>query len=161
MKIPPPKNLNSGRQPNIPQSPQRNRPSGIQRAPKTYAEQERCVKYMDLWLDYIPVSAIAPAVGISRRTAFNWHSNLLKYGSIRKPSQLPIGRLHKLSLSDERALLDELHSTSWMYQDEMIQWLVLERGVTVSQATISTTLKRNKWTSKSLSMILSCRDESL
>jgi transposase len=25
---------------------------------------------MDLWLDDIPVSAIAPVVGISRRTAF-------------------------------------------------------------------------------------------
>jgi hypothetical protein len=86
---------------------------------------------MDLWPDDIPVSVIAPVVRISQRTAFYWHSNLMKFGSIRKPSQLPMGRQHKLSLSDERALFDKLHSTGWIYQDEMIQWLVLERGVMV------------------------------
>jgi hypothetical protein len=72
-----------------------------------------------------------------------------------------MGRPNKLSLLDERALLDELRSTGWMYQDEMIQWLALERGVTVMQGTISILLKRNKWSSKSLYLLSSRRDEAL
>jgi transposase len=151
MRLPPPKNLNPGQQKKVSRSPQRDQ-GGIclRKRPNEETAQLKSLAFVDRWHLNRPIPEIATDVGISERTAWRWHSNIKKYGSIRKPSQIPLGRRHKLSVGDELALLHELRNTGWMYQDEMIQWLAHERDVMVSQGTISTLLKANMWTSKTL-----------
>ena len=116
---------------------------------------------MELWHRKVPVESIASRIGISRSIAFRWQSNLLKYGSIRRPGQVPLGRPHALSEADEKALLDHLLEKGWMYQDEIVEWLLEERDVTVCQSTVSNILRRNNWTRKSLYLISNRRNERL
>ena len=48
-----------------------------------------------------------------------------------------------------------------MMQDEIIHWLIQERGVAVHKSTISRLLKREGWSRKRIYRILSNRSESL
>jgi transposase len=162
MLIPPPKNLKPGRQKKVPRSPQRAL-GGLcpRQRPDEKNAQLKCLAFVDRWQLNQPIPEIAVAIGVSERTAWYWHSNITKYGSIRKPRQLPLGRPHKLSVADEKALLQELRSAGWMYLDEMVQWLVVERGVQVSIATVSSLLKANQWSSKSLKLQSDRQDDVL
>jgi transposase len=72
-----------------------------------------------------------------------------------------MGRPRALTLADEKALFMELQTAGWYYQDEMIKWLMDERGVVVSQPTISAMLKRNNWTRKSIKLMSNNRNEGL
>jgi transposase len=162
MLPPPPKNLKPGRQKTISRSPQRAYGGlCLRKRPDENNAQLRSLAFVDQWRLNRPIPEIATAIGISERSAWRWQNNLRKYGSIRRPTQIPLGRPHKLSVADEKALLHELRNTGWMYQDEMIQWLAHERNVTVSQATVSSLLKANQWTSKTLSLQSDRQDDAL
>jgi transposase len=63
--------------------------------------------------------------------------------------------------ADEKALFETLRDHGWMYQDEMVNWLLEERGVRVSQPTVSKLLRRNHWTRKALLTISNRRSEAL
>jgi hypothetical protein len=62
---------------------------------------------------------------------------------------------------DQKALLNWLLHEGWRYQDEMVYWLWYERGVLVSQSTISRVLKHNGWSRKELRRISLGRSEEL
>ncbi|EED17223.1 conserved hypothetical protein [Talaromyces stipitatus ATCC 10500] len=105
--------------------------------------------------------AIASACNVSRATIFRYQSNLLRYGSLRKPAYRSLGRARKLSQADEDAVFEYLLHESWRQQDEVRSWLYYERGVDVSVPTISRLFKRRKWSRKQLKRISLNRSEPL
>lgn len=105
--------------------------------------------------------AIASACNVSRATIFRYQSNLLRYGSLRKPAYQSLGRARKLSQADEDAVFEYLLHESWRQQDEVRSWLYYERGVDVSVPTISRLFKRRKWSRKQLKRISLNRSEPL
>jgi transposase len=151
---------NMPRRANVPKSPQRPKAPPFRRqmnGKPGYVHQ----KYMEMWRQGVHVEAIAVQLGLGRSTAFLWQKNLLMYGSIKEPGQKPLGRPHNMTIADEKALLEVLETHGWMYQDEMIWWLEYERGVIISQPTLSRTLRRNKWTQKAIETISKRRSEHL
>ncbi len=78
-------------------------------------------------------------------TIYEWQRNLMRYGSAARPHTFIMGRPKKLSWQDETALLDWLLQEGWHMQDEMVYWLWNERGVLVSQSTISRLLRKNRY----------------
>ncbi|KAK9237063.1 DDE superfamily endonuclease-domain-containing protein [Lipomyces kononenkoae] len=88
-------------------------------------------------------------------------SNLLRYGNVRKPYFRQLGRARKLSQDDENALFEYLRSQGWRQQAELVWWLLQERGVLVSQPTLSRVLKRRNWTRKELRRISLNRSDAL
>lgn len=104
---------------------------------------------------------VAAECNISARTVYTIQSNLIRYGSVRKPYFRKLGRARLLSEADEDALFEYLLAQGWRQQDELIWWLVQERGILLSQPTISRTLKRRKWSQKELRRISLNRSETL
>jgi transposase len=147
---------------NIPHPPIRKGPPSYHRSPKKPAKRgDVCLAYIDLLRQGIRPDAIAVSIGISRTTAYQWQANLFAYGSIRRPILAPRGRPYTLSEEDEIALMEQLKFSGWMYQDEMVDWLLEERGVIVSQATVSNIIRRNHWSRQTISLISNRRDEEL
>jgi hypothetical protein len=74
------------------------------------------------------------------------------YGSVRRPNDehKKLGAPKKLSDADAEALFQELIRNGWRDQSKMVLWLREERGLSVSQATISRFLKARNWTRKTL-----------
>lgn len=64
--------------------------------------------------------AIAEECKILERIVYMIQSNLLRYGSIRKPYFRQLGQARKLSKADEDALFDYLLSQGWRQQEEMV-----------------------------------------
>jgi transposase len=86
-------------------------------------------------------------LGIGRTTVYRWEANLMRYGSAVAPCDITaLGAPHKLRKDDEDALFATLASEGWIYQLEMQHWLYMERGILVSQPTISRLLRRKGWT---------------
>lgn len=108
-----------------------------------------------------PCQTIADEVGCSRKAIFNVQDNLLSHGSVRKPLQNKLGRSCKITEEDATALFDELYCHGWMYQDEVVRWLELERGVYTTQPTVSRFLKKNGWNRKTLRPTCIDRNEEL
>lgn len=107
------------------------------------------------------ISDIAAECQVSDRTVFRIQANLFRYGSIRPPRFRKLGRDRKLSSADEEALFQYLLGSGWCHQDEMIYWLFNERGVLVSQPTISRLLRRRGWNRKEMKRISLDRSEEL
>jgi transposase len=78
-------------------------------------------EFVQLWRQGVPLHTIKTKLNISRNTAFRWQRNLIKYGSVITPGQVPLGRPYVTSIDDEMALLQMLDTHGWMYQDEMRQ----------------------------------------
>lgn len=109
-----------------------------------------------------PYGDIADCVGVSLSEVYRIEQNLKLYGSTRKPSSnATLGRPRKLSTEDEQALYDELFQSGWMYQDEIVYWLWMERGVHVHRSTISRLLKDRGWSERALRPISILRNEEL
>jgi len=104
---------------------------------------------------------IATACGVAVRTVYTIQSNLMRYGSPTRPQLLKLGRPKRLTDADTKALLEWLLIEGWRLQDEIVYWLWNERGVIVSQSTVSRMLKRNKWSRKELRRISLNRSEPL
>jgi transposase len=117
------------------------------------------VEFINLWRRGVKCSVIAATIHISERTAFLWQKNLYRYQSIKCPIELPIGRPRKLTVADKNALYDHLVENGWSYLDEMKEFLLEERGVDVSLATISELLSSNNWTRKQLKLVARDRSE--
>lgn len=107
------------------------------------------------------IADVAKECQVSECTIFRIQANLLRYGSVRKPQYRKLGRARKLSLADEDTLFEYLLGNGWSHQDEMIYWLFNERGVMVSQPTISRLLKRRGWSRKEMRRISLNRSEEL
>lgn len=95
---------------------------------------------------------IADREGITERSVYNIQKNLREYGSTRKPpsSTTRLGRPPKLTEEDKDALSEELFRSGWMYQDEIVYWLWMERGVVVHRSTVSRLLKEREWSERTL-----------
>jgi transposase len=106
-------------------------------------------------------AAIANECGVSEGTVYRIQRNLLLYGSVRKPGFRQLGRPLKLTEADEDALFEWLLHENWREQEEMVYWLWHERGVTVTQATVSRTVRRRGWSRQALKQISSSRSEPL
>lgn len=104
---------------------------------------------------------IASECHVAVRTVYNIQNNLMRYGSVCRPHYRQLGRAHKLSDADEEALFQYLLSEGWRSQDELVYWLWHERGVSVSQSTVSRLLKRRNWTRKQLRRISLDQSEAL
>jgi len=93
--------------------------------------------------------AIAEECNVGERTVYNIEENLFRYGSIVKPRYRMLGRPSKCIEAGKNALLEWLLRKGWRHQDEMVYWLWHERGVYVSQSTISRLLKKTSGREKS------------
>jgi arginine repressor len=62
-----------------------------------------------------------------------------------------------LNREDEDAVLEYLVSDGWRQQEEIVAWLLAERGVVVSRPTVSRVLKRRRWTEKGVLKIRGAR----
>jgi arginine repressor len=62
-----------------------------------------------------------------------------------------------LNREDEDAVLEYLVSGGWRQQEEIVAWLLAERGVVVSRPTVSRVLKRRGWTEKGVQKIRGAR----
>lgn len=91
-------------------------------------------------------------------------ANLLRHGSIRKPAITRRARLGpplKIGEEDAEALFGELIRSGWMYQDEMVKWLRIEREITVTQQAVSLFLKARGWSRRRLRPFSIRRNEEL
>ena len=99
--------------------------------------------------------------GPSLRTIAYWKRNISRYGSAHAPLLRKLGRGRELTVADEEALEEELRQCGWLLQDEMKYWLQVNRGVEVSQPTISRLIKRRDRSRKKLYAISRARDDDL
>lgn len=95
---------------------------------------------------------IANDVGCSLHAVINVAQNLEKFGSVRKVPTGILGRPNKISVADGEALFEHLVNYGWINQSEFIYWLLMERGVLCSQATVSRYLKKQRWNEKSIKL---------
>jgi transposase len=86
-------------------------------------------------------------------TVYKLTTSLLLYSSLQRPKLYTLICPQKLTVADKEALLELLFTEGWRHQDEIVYWLWIERGVLVSQSTVSRLLKRRKWTRKELQCI--------
>ena len=102
-----------------------------------------------LMLGWCP-DAISKETLIPVLIIYEWQRNLMRYSSAARPHNFIVGRPKKLSRQNESVLLDWLLREGWHMQDEMVYWLWNERGVIVSQSTISCLLCKNRYECKML-----------
>jgi hypothetical protein len=72
-----------------------------------------------------------------------------------------LGAKVKIDEEDGEALFGELVRSGWMMQSEMVRWLEIERGLTVTQSTVSRYLKKHQWTRRTLRPFCINRNETL
>ena len=145
----------SARQPNIP-PPMR----GPQFSGRGLSLRTRLNIHRFLELGWHP-EAIASREGCSRHAVSNVQNNLRNFGYFRKPLQGKLGALCKIQPTDGEALFEELMRTGWLYQDEIVYWLAIERGIYVSQSTVSRYLNKMNWSRRTLSPFSIDRNEDL
>jgi transposase len=107
------------------------------------------------------LEAIASQEHCSKTAVNNVKRNLEKYQNTRCPLQGKIGRPPAISDEDAEALFDELVYSGWMYQDEMVRWLAIERDCHVSRSAIQRLLKQRKWSERTLRPFSVNRNEDL
>jgi len=105
--------------------------------------------------------AIADKEGCSRHAVKNVFDNLDHHGALRKPPQHALGRQSKISPPDGEALFEHLIRCGWLYQEEIVHWLAMERGVTCSKTAVSRYLTKQGWTAKTLRPFCILRNETL
>ncbi|KAL4878020.1 hypothetical protein BJY04DRAFT_221592 [Aspergillus karnatakaensis] len=97
--------------------------------------------------------AIAAEVGVCTQTVVRLRDNLMKHGSVKAPRFKKLGRPRRLTRADEDALFEWLKADAEAEQEggrkreqlEMAKWLLDERGVEISRATVCRLLKRRGW----------------
>ena len=105
--------------------------------------------------------AIAEHCRIGLSTAYKKVRNLSKHGSPRAPTRRKLGRPRRLTEADEDVLFEHLLRHGWLRQEEMRFWLWCERGVLVSQPTMSRIISRRKWSRKEMRWLSLNRSEGL
>jgi transposase len=120
--------------------------------------RHRILRFLRLGWTY---TAIAKLEGCSRHAVRNVMDNLDQHGALRKPPQQALGRRSKISSADGDALFEHLIRCGWLYQDEIIHWLAMERGITCSKATVSRYLSQQGWKEKTLRPFCILRNEEL
>jgi transposase len=129
----------------LPLEPQR--PERKTAATKTHGHSPEVIReFMELWRKGVKINEIADKLKIGRSTAFHWQRNCLKTGGVVVPKNKPVGRPNVMTIEDEKALRNMLLEKGWIDQKDMVVWLKENRGVKISQATISRLLTRNGWT---------------
>ena len=96
------------------------------------------------------VSEIAERCNVGKSTIYNLKNNLVRYGSVKKPSDKVLGRPPKLKEEDKQSLLSWMLVDGWKSQDDMIAFFKDIRGVKVDRATISRLCKKQNWSQKSI-----------
>ncbi|KAK7177519.1 hypothetical protein PSPO01_16431 [Paraphaeosphaeria sporulosa] len=89
-------------------------------------------------------NAVATRERCSLHAVRNVKENLDKFANTRHPLQRKLGRPSAISDENGEALFDELVHSGWMYQDEIVQWLAIERDCRVSRQAVQRYLK-NKY----------------
>jgi transposase len=119
--------------------------------PKGLNPFKRASIYRFIELGWCP-RAIADKEGVDDATVYRIISNIKELGTSTKSPQFwkGLGRPAKISDDDADALFDELVQHGWMYQDEIIHWLYIERGVLVHQSTVSRFMKKKGWNCQTL-----------
>jgi transposase len=96
------------------------------------------------------VPSIAQREHCCERTVYRLQSTILTHGTLRPPLQgTSAGRPRKITEEDGDALFSEMLRSGWLYQDEMVHWLMEKRGVVVSQPTMHRYIKKRGWTKRS------------
>jgi transposase len=108
-----------GRKKAVMREPWRPKPPPYRRIASHAAPPEKRAKFMELWRSGLEVDIAAQEASVSRATAFRWQHNPQRHGSFMSPGQVPLGRPHKLTVNDEKLLLQKLETSGWMYQDKM------------------------------------------
>ena len=97
---------------------------------------------------------------VSRQTVYDIQANIMRYEYTTNSWYQLLGRPSKLTVADQKTLLDWLLHEEWRYQNEMIFWLWNECDVLVDQSTLSRLLKHNCWSWKKLRQIsLHCSEK--
>ena len=104
---------------------------------------------------------IASYKGCSITAVRNVERNLQKHGSVRAPAVEKLGRPPAIAGDDKDALFQALIRSGWMYQDEMVHWLAVERGVTILRPQMSRFLCREGWSRQTLRVFSIDRNEEL
>lgn len=107
------------------------------------------------------IDAIAARELCSRHAVTNVKGNLESYNCLRKPVAGKLGKPSKIQPDDGAALFTELVRSGWLYHDEIVSWLAMERGVFVSRPTVSRYLKKMRWTRHTLRPFSIARNEEL
>lgn len=107
--------------------------------------------------------AIAAHEGVADKTIYKIVKKIQTHGSPTTPPVYwqELGRKMKLSSNDEDALVDELVSHGWMYQDGIVDWLFVERGIHLSRSRVSRLLQRKQWSRRTLRPFSSNRSKEL
>ncbi|KAK7189060.1 hypothetical protein PSPO01_04647 [Paraphaeosphaeria sporulosa] len=95
-------------------------------------------------------TAIATLEQCSRHAVDNVAHNLEMFGNVHRPLQGQLGRPPAISDEDKEALFSELVCSGWMYQDEIVKWLTVERSCHILRSTIHQLLKKEKWSERTL-----------
>lgn len=105
--------------------------------------------------------AVASYEGCHRTTVNTLWRNVIQYGDVVCPYRAQLGRSEELTEADKQALFEELVYHGWMFQDEMVSWLLLERGRKVHQSTVSRLIKKEGWSRKKMQLVSINQDDGL
>jgi transposase len=75
----------------------------------------------------------------------NMERNLKTHGSVHALVVTKLGRPPAIDRENKDALFAALIRLRWMYQDEIVHWLAVEGGVTISRSAVSKFLRREEW----------------
>ena len=88
----------------------------------------------------VPKSETARRFGVDRATVKRYCKRLDEHGTL-KPGKAP-GKAPKLDEKARKLLLGDLRERPWATHSQRAQFLAAVAGVTVSEATVSRTIKR-------------------
>ena len=104
---------------------------------------------------------IASEVRVSHQWVYQLRQTLDAFDTVSPPHLGVQGRPRKITADAEQGLLDFLDDNPSAYQDEMIEFLLSEFGISVTQSTVSRLLKNLNQTHKRVERIYSERDDKL
>lgn len=105
---------------------------------------------------------IAGVLQVSVRTVQRYTRRLLMFGEMggSKPVRSG-GRPSKITTADGDALLEYMLDVGWLYHDEIVVWLNIERNVTVSVGSTKRLFKKRGWSRAVIRRTAFARSEEL
>ena len=104
---------------------------------------------------------IASQLRVTHQWVYKLQHRLDAFGTVSPPHPSVQGRPRKIHLAAREGVAELLEQNNTIYQDEIVDFLVEEYGITVSQLTVSRLLKQLQITHKKVERAYKERDDLL
>ena len=104
---------------------------------------------------------IASKLRVSHQWVYKLQERLDAFGTVSPPHPSVQGRPRKIHQAAREGVADLLEQNNTVYQDEIVDFLAEEYGITISQSTVSRLLKQLQITHKKVERAYKERDDIL